>query len=402
MPNFFDAKQQPFLPRGYVSLRSALQSYVRYWVEKNVIRETSNPINNDEDNYTQLWPDEGDRFIEKNLINIEIDSEVWGKFRQVLYADEISARSIDASGELREIPQSYWGSDDAITVCNSGEVEGAARLEYGGRVIIQEQELEDLLAGRPRPARGGPPPQGLVILAPSDPQTLSTYLPLGYIGIKEVVKAFLDREKSVPRALQGIDNKDYKSPPKMYEEAHEETRKALASGALPSFHKQLFEGVIRPLKATDWLPGGAVITGICPERRVSGYKWMWRKELYINTSEGRIIGNVIVRLEDLIVFFKHADTPSLSNIKLMHNGKDRILVNRNIGGRPPKYDDKLFLMEAMSIIYYEGPPATQAELCEKALNAYEAAGHRGDRPSDDWAKKEIRPLWRKLKLDGDG
>ena len=69
-------------------------------------------------------------------------------------------------------------------------------------------------------------------------------------------------------------------------------------------------------------------------------------------------------------------------------------------GQSPTYDSKAFLIEAMAIIL-DAPPTTQGELIRQTLNAYEKANLRGGRPSDEWAKREIQPLWRRLGLKGE-
>jgi hypothetical protein len=67
-------------------------------------------------------------------------------------------------------------------------------------------------------------------------------------------------------------------------------------------------------------------------------------------------------------------------------------------GRRPEYDAEAFLIKAMRIVFYDGPPETQAELVRRTCAAYVAADHKGGEPSEDWAKRKIAKLWKGLDL----
>jgi hypothetical protein len=67
---------------------------------------------------------------------------------------------------------------------------------------------------------------------------------------------------------------------------------------------------------------------------------------------------------------------------------------KNVGGRPPKFDQRAFLDVVDRLLTQGFKPTTPAQLRAKALDAFSASLPRGvEPPSDEWAKPIIRQYW---------
>lgn len=389
---YFVDEDRAFTPRGYLSVCQSIILCAEKWHTVNLSEYIN--FSNLEPSLHEFINEDKFRDHENILIN------TWKKLRAYLYDDTISSRVIRSdTGQAVEIPSYLWGSSkaDAVLVCGAlGD--SFQTTEFDGRAVISETDLNCVLNGISKPTNGGPPVQSLVILAPSDPETTSAYLPLGYIGIKEAFKAFHDKAKALEvRLISPVDAVEQRH--KLYNRAEKELIAALSSGTLPSFHIEMGEGTVRALNQSDWLPGGPILKSVTSDV-VCRYPGGWYDKFAIKTHRGDKLGVVSVSAEDLLRVLR-GNSSARTTGNSQSKSPSTIIQLSDKGGRPPSYDGELFLIEAAKVIL-DGVPETQSQLIERALDAYEAACHPGGRPSSDWAKLKIRPLWRRLGLGKKG
>ena len=113
-------------------------------------------------------------------------------------------------------------------------------------------------------------------------------------------------------------------------------------------------------------------------------------------SEGRPVF-LEADLDQLLPTFEQRRTAAASQglVKNLPPLFEQVRLDK--GGSKALYDEIGFLIEAFKLIYESPePPASQADLIRKALDAYQQKGLKGGIPSAEWPKGLVRRLWKEL------